>query len=401
MLNLFKRTLRGFCAATVFISAGLTALSQEPVASLNDFWRTIEPLNPTAHPVQVQFTVNYYDASWKVLWVQEKETALYLEAGDKPLPFKSGDRVEVRGFTVPGKGNVDWSRSVATVLQEQAWNEPLLITNSATERLPSLPLFLELTGYIAEFQKRDENHYDTILRTAENEFQLFVQVKPGETLPSFKNAAVRVRGTAASSRDPSGRIQRASFWVPGLKDIQFIGFVHENSAFQRPVSTISALRSLPTNEWARVKGTVKSAVRGKPVMVADETGLLSFESWQAGFLEGGQSLEIVGFPSVVGTSIELRQALHRRADGVSELPNGDLNLASDIRDLPRDEAAKGLPVNIRGVVTWSEPGHGYLFLQDSSGGICVQLQASAKKPPEIGREIELRGKTAEGQFAPL
>ena len=70
-----------------------------------------------------------------------------------------------------------------------------------------------------------------------------------------------------------------------------------------------------------------------------------------------------------------------------------------IRTLSPDEAARGLPVRVRGVVTYYDPALPDLFIQDSSGGVYVACQ----KPVDVrrGQIVEVTGITGPGEFAPV
>src|SRR6185436_10605244 len=76
-----------------------------------------------------------------------------------------------------------------------------------------------------------------------------------------------------------------------------------------------------------------------------------------------------------------------------------LDRVEQIRRLPPDEAARGLPVRLRGVVTYYDPVNVELFVQDSTGGIYVDCD----EPPVLqrGQQIELTGVTGAGDFAPV
>jgi len=72
---------------------------------------------------------------------------------------------------------------------------------------------------------------------------------------------------------------------------------------------------------------------------------------------------------------------------------------SRIRLLPPAEAARGFPVRVRGVVTYSDPALPDLFVQDATGGIFIDYP----KHPELrrGQIIEVTGITGPGEFAPV
>jgi PAS domain S-box-containing protein len=76
-----------------------------------------------------------------------------------------------------------------------------------------------------------------------------------------------------------------------------------------------------------------------------------------------------------------------------------LTRISDIRQLAPDQAARGYPVRIRAVVTYSDPTHNDLFVQDSTAGIWVNIPK--EEPPfEAGLLVEVEGVTEAPDFAP-
>ena len=73
--------------------------------------------------------------------------------------------------------------------------------------------------------------------------------------------------------------------------------------------------------------------------------------------------------------------------------------AAQIRILPPAEAAKGLPVHLKGVVTYYDAAAPDLFVQDATAGIYVACDGPA--PIKRGQEVEITGVTGEGDFVPV
>ena len=75
-----------------------------------------------------------------------------------------------------------------------------------------------------------------------------------------------------------------------------------------------------------------------------------------------------------------------------------LDRAVQIRNLSIEEAARGLPVKLRAVVTYNDPLSGEFFVQDATGGIYVSLD----QPVTVtrGQQVEITGITSPGDFAP-
>ena len=77
-----------------------------------------------------------------------------------------------------------------------------------------------------------------------------------------------------------------------------------------------------------------------------------------------------------------------------------LTNASDVLALSVGDAASGLPVSVKGVVTAAEPSWtGRFFVQDSSGGIFVQLITNTQPVP--GDIVQVEGVSSKGKYAPV
>jgi signal transduction histidine kinase len=77
-----------------------------------------------------------------------------------------------------------------------------------------------------------------------------------------------------------------------------------------------------------------------------------------------------------------------------------LTRADQIRQLSPEEAARGYPAQIRGVITDDVPAPDF-FIQDASGGIYVEGSASPRFAHHFGDLVELEGVTGPGKFAPV
>ena len=75
-----------------------------------------------------------------------------------------------------------------------------------------------------------------------------------------------------------------------------------------------------------------------------------------------------------------------------------LSFARDVLDLSAEEAKRGHPVHVRGVVTYSDPTWaGQFFVQDGTGGVFVGY--SGKGAPEVGSLVDVKGVSHPGAFA--
>jgi PAS domain S-box-containing protein len=77
-----------------------------------------------------------------------------------------------------------------------------------------------------------------------------------------------------------------------------------------------------------------------------------------------------------------------------------LSRVDRILGLTPEEASRGHPVRVRGVVTYYDPEWCMLFVQDATAGIYLQCR-SHRFTPEVGAWVDVRGITAPGEFSPI
>jgi hypothetical protein len=119
-------------------------------------------------------------------------------------------------------------------------------------------------------------------------------------------------------------------------------------------------------------------------------------------IDGQRILSVLLVPS--RREIELLEA-HPADSEIKEPRAAGLPLlvnASDIHRLKREEAQRGYPVKIQGVITSVQPEHQAFTMQDSTRGIYViDFSESRSDSPQIGDFVEVEGVTDPGLFAPM
>ncbi len=106
----------------------------------------------------------------------------------------------------------------------------------------------------------------------------------------------------------------------------------------------------------------------------------------------------------LGGALALAGAACLPLRGAEAAPLPLLTTVRQVKQLTPDEAARGYPVKLRGVVTYHAPGVSYRFLQDETGGTYFSNPNADPldlAPLEPGLVIEVEGVTHAGQFAPF
>jgi signal transduction histidine kinase len=172
--------------------------------------------------------------------------------------------------------------------------------------------------------------------------------------------------------------------------------------------TIRDLRQIqpaPAEErLVHIGGRILSERSGHSLVVSDGTGQITVRTTQAGMgpIEG--LVEILGRLDGMGTNAELHYAFYREmAAGAigGAAPPAVLTTAGQIKRLKREEALRGYPARIQGVITCVQPKFRAVVIQDSTLGIYVKnCPYDDAAPPRLGEYWEVEGITDAG-FAPM
>ena len=367
-----------------------------PLTEVGMIWRSARKV----HPVDFTLTVTYYDPAWSVLWVDQAGVGGFLTPPKFPLPGEPGDRLRVRGSTLKDRPEVDWEKAKIETLGAGSWPEPIVLTDFESP-IPN-NAWVQVEGYLTRFIEIDRERWSGTIKTHGKTFKVYVHDPNGQPPNISGEIAVRVTGVSVVTMDAAGKPAAFAVWIPKLDLIQPLHPVIEDSSFEAAPIDIDQVRTAESNQRVRVTGLVRSHRPGKALIIADQTGQLTAETWQGTALQPGDAVDVVGYPRATGISIQLADAIYRRSTApVTNRELMRLTLAQDVRTLTPENAAREFPVQLRGIVTWSHADHADLFIQDSSGGIYVWIPSNLiDSRPNIGDEVEILGTTAEGKFAP-
>lgn len=253
-------------------------------------------------------------------------------------------------------------------------------------------------GYVSNF--------DLGVRTREEqvglEFSGYLEV-PGEGLYTFETESDD--GSLLFIAEPPPSLERLGAGSPPVpRRLILAQMLHEEEKAQ----------------WIEVEGTVAFASEmgsGLDLELRAETGrmevvvadgsdlsptlLLHRRIRAAGVGRGIQSAEgarVLGLLAVLGaTNISSAEAAPGGTEALPLLTTGE-----QVKRLKREEARRGYPVRIRGVVTRAVRGYDHIVIQDATRGVFVRgLPARNLGVPQFGEYWEVEGITAPGDFAPV
>lgn len=272
----------------------------------------------------------------------------------------------------------------------------------------------------------------------------------GETLPNFDSAIALSSGTVAGfDLSVATNSEHVGICYSGFLQVSQDGLYRFYTTSDdgsrlfvgKPTVRVSAIgradfpQSVPSligqpwtsqsNEWVEVEGKVTFASEEPGVLkleVMSETGRLLVEVADKLGLSSSQLLNrrirTTGFGKAVSTedgrkvlgmvlapnarAIELVEMAPTETTSTSSNQLPVLRTSAEVHHLKREEAQRGYPVKIRGVITSVLPEDQGFTIQDSTRGIYVVDQSESRSDaPRIGEYLEVEGTTDPGKFAPF
>ncbi|ACB75031.1 hybrid sensor histidine kinase/response regulator [Opitutus terrae] len=371
--------------------------------TVSQLWALPDAEKTKWHPVRIDLLVYYFDPDWKALWGQVGDSDEFLSLGSKDFALKPGQRIRIEGLVRPADGIVVEEPRV-TVLQESV---PLVALETQgrigdTDQLNKHWVVLE--GYVDRQQVRGVGHVDLDLIVEGRLVVCRLLLPAGKETPTWEGAMVRASGVYSATQDPAGSVPSLELWTPGPDHLKVIGHIDSDARFDRPATPIDRLAQVDQSTMVRIVGVARTQQPGKLVTVRDETGQLNVATLQSRSLRLGEQVEAIGYPRLEGEQMSLRDGLVRPsraapAPPVAGLPQ--LRLADQLRELQPEEAGRGYPVHLSGVVTWARPNAEFFYVRDVSGGVCVFRPPDSHVSMFAGTKVEVFGVSATGRFTPV
>lgn len=379
----------------------------KPWKFYNEVRRVQGEQRDVAQPVDLLFEVLYYDAEWKLLWIQDASSPSVFISISTPLPIRSGQKVRATGTITPATGIRPESLKFE-ILEEDAGGEAQNMIGSFDKNESMNGRLVRIRGYVGRQSVVDLTHVRMSLWVEGVPAFCMVQVQKGERPPMLEDKFVELEGVfIPKHNERSGELER-NLWVAGFSRIRPLGAVSDEPRFQLPMATIESLPELPENFPVRVAGIVQEHVPQQYLTLRDSTGQVTVRTIQNVALGPGDYVEAVGNPSAVGTELNLLDGVYRLVHKKNDIGKNfrmpkagdDLRLADQVLALGAKEAGEGRPVRMQGIVAWAHQGVDFFFLADGSGGTKVRLVGD-QPMPRAGSAVYLVGHTEMGEFSPM
>ena len=374
------------------------------ITTLNELLNPPEAQRNAVHRVEVDFTVYYYDPEWKVLWGRWGKEDTFLMLGDYSTALKAGQKIRIIGLAVPAKGlRVDEAK--ITVLAE-GWPIAAVATRGQVGRTETFDKRMAVVeGYVDRQFQNDPRHLELNLVTEGRAVTVWVLLTERTPVPKLEGVLIEATGVYSATSDPLGGPPKIEVWTPSLKDIVTKGTLAQDAQFNLPPTAVENLASAASDGLVRVAGIVRMQQPGKTLTIRDETGQVTLLTAQSQPLPLGAQVEAIGYAALQGTEWQLRSSLYRRSSNAPPasviVPTSVLRLAEQVRELSPEEAARGHPVRLNGIVTWANRSVDFFFVNDTSGGVCVIQPAVRNDKIATGIKVTINGVSAPGKFTPV
>lgn len=363
--------------------------------------------------VQLRGVVTYCDPLRELLIVEDDTGGVCVRISAKELPLARGLLVSIDGITVPGDFTPAVEKARVRVLEKSILPDARALTVDDLRSGRFDCLRVEVQGTVAEVEAFDNrpalhlhagpDYFHALLRNAATN---------DPELERLVDAEVRVRGIARVVARRNGRSRRIELLVPDLDEVLVIRRAPA-APFDLPITRVADLA--PGRESHRVKLLARLVAEdgNKGIVVKDDTGQLSVRTSQRGLAQPGDLMEVLGFPieqrgtmlldhgvaRAVAPALSVRPKLDSAPSSVSGLQLPVLETISEVSHLPPEEAERGYPVRVRGVVTFYDAPRHMLFIRGARNGILIWPD-QPKLDLVSGQMVEVDGFSAPGDYMP-
>jgi signal transduction histidine kinase len=381
-------------------AAPLTTLHE-----LKSFTRTAQGYD---QPLEVQGVVTFFDAAHGVVYLQDASGALALDVGHLEAPVATGDLVVLTASVLSGS---DWPHlrnprlEVRGQSSQDTMPEPRRISAEQLHAGEAEAEWVEVHGVVRSMAPGSAN--SVVLELDERGQRFHAELLNANPIGFDSLVDYRVRLSGVSAPHALRRGRAGDLLVPFLtycrieRDAPLDPFEVPIVAARTLVKT--AADRLPEHR-VHLRGTIRSRIAPHSFVLASDTQEVAVTTATSEDLAIGEEVDVAGFATPREDGLWLEEALVRPRSAsttVSATPTLPLlTTAEQLRRLSASEAAKGYPVQLQAVVTFSDPETRLLFVQDASSGIYVEAWRHLHDV-QPGDQVEVRGRSAPGAFAPI
>ena len=289
--------------------------------------------------VRLKGTVTFADPDWRNCFVQDRTGAIYVDLNQTDVT--AGQWVEVTGQTSPGGFAPEVVNASIRILGTTNLPAPVKadLEDLANGHLDSH--WVRLEGVVRRVTE-DGGHVTLALTSPKGRFKAVVLKASDQPVPAnLIDAMVSVQGACISELNSRGQLTGIILCVPGFDQI---GILEPVPADPFAVQA-AAIRSVATFDPSRlagrrvkISGVITLVLAGQAFYVQDESGGIRVNSTQTDALNIGDSVNVLGFPSM-GDFAPYLEEVRFQQTGKAALPKPRSTTAEETLLLGTNDAA--------------------------------------------------------------
>lgn len=290
--------------------------------------------------------------------------------------------------------------------------DPLHLTLGTYMKASQRSRWTEAQGVVEQIV--DTGDYDEIrLLSGQNRLRVLLADRTGLAAALWLNSKLRLRGVGGDIYRLDGTKAFGLLQVASVGDVTLEELAPElrNGLHVTPISSLRRNGSPNRNRPVRVEGCWAIDPKTGAMRMQDATGSVPVRLVPGARLPETKQVTAWGTLTEVGGQPVLEASFIKElaTNGLTRPgPAEVLNTAEQVQRLTYEEAVRGLPVRLRGVITCDSSALYYgSILQDSTRGLYVYWDQSppvtGRLPavrPKMGEFWEVEGVTTPGKFAP-
>jgi hypothetical protein len=337
------------------------------------------------------------------MWARCGNTVGYLGFAEILPAIQPGERIRIEGTTNGSDSNTRLSGVRITRLPDPV----VLVPVDARDRLGDASAlhaqFVTIRGLVDRQIDKDVGHATLDIVAEGRLVTVWLPHATTANIPHLEGAIVEATGVFCATANPAGQLTKLELCVNSPAAIATVGWLANDPRFASAPVAIQDLATAGPDSLVHIAGIARAVQPGKSVTLRDDTAQVDVLTPQTHGIQLGDPLEAVGYPHNAGTDWQFSRSLIRRSQQPLPAARGlpRLRLATQLRELATDAAARGYPVQLSGVVTWSHPDSDFFFLLDASGGACIRKLSPQQEAPSVGEKLDIVGVSEAGDFAPV
>jgi diguanylate cyclase (GGDEF)-like protein len=351
-------------------------------------------------PVRIEGVVTYYDPEWHLLFLQDASGGFFVGLKEEVPDLTTGGLVEVSGKLAPG--NLGIEEPHFRLLGRGAMPVPQALPATGDPEHLRLSQWVGIHGTVHAAAVEDGRLTLTVADGSRRIKARILAANPMRTI-EYVGREVHITGVSAAAGEAAGDRKGIQVFVSSLEQVELRGAPTLSDPFSsKPQAMATALEQGAAGKLLHLGGTVIEQKAGRVLVVGDGTSRVRALLADGSRLGPGDSVELLGFVSASPDyQIEdtiVRIIAPRTAQG--EPHSGALRTIRELKSLTFESAAKNLPVDVRGTVTYVDPASSLLFVEDSTAGVYVDVHRGTPDVA-VGDIVHVAGVSGPGDYAPV